>query len=219
MKDHVMPPASNAATLPSTKSLLKAAGWAVGAAAVILVLFVLPAEYNIDPTGLGSRMGLTELSKPAAAPSTATLSVTTPSVTTSAPTAPPVVSAPTTPSAAAAVPVTIVKRSAPFRHDTMTLTLKPRTGSEIKATMKKGETMVFSWTSDSGPLNVDMHGDPPNAGNDFTSYWKEKGMTSGHGVFVAPFDGEHGWYWGNRGPQPVTVTVTASGYYDSLMRK
>ena len=211
MKDHVMPPTSDAATLPSTKSLLKATGWAVGVAAVILVLFVLPAEYNIDPTGLGSRMGLTELAKPAAAPSARALpvdSAATPASTTS------VISP-----AATATPVTVVKRSAPFHHDSMSLTLKAGGGSEIKAVMKKGETMVFSWTSDSGPLNVDMHGEPPNAGNDFTSYWKEKGMTSGHGVFVAPFDGEHGWYWGNRGSQPVTVTVTTSGFYQSIAPK
>lgn len=44
-------------------------------------------------------------------------------------------------------------------------------------------------------------------------------MTSGHGVFVAPFDGEHGWYWGNRGSQFVTVTLTTSGYYHSIALK
>ena len=196
MKDHNMSSSPDSVALPSTKSLLKATGGAVAAAAVILVLFVLPAEYNIDPTGLGSRMGLTELSKHAAAPTSSGVSP-----------------------AASPTSVTVAKRPAPFKHDTLTLTLLPESGSEIKADMKKGETMVFSWTSDSGSLNVDMHGEPPNAGNDFTSYWKEKAMTSGHGVFVAPFDGEHGWYWGNRGAQPVTVTLTTSGYYHRIAPK
>jgi len=196
MKDHHMSTSPDSVALPSTKSLLKATGGAVAAAAVILVLFVLPAEYNVDPTGLGSRMGLTELTKPAVTPTTTDISP-----------------------AASPTSVTVAKRPTPFHHDTLTLTLQPDSGSEIKADMKKGETMVFSWTSDSGPLNVDMHGEPPNAGNDFTSYWKEKSMTSGHGVFIAPFDGEHGWYWGNRGSQPVTVTVVTSGYYRSIAPK
>lgn len=92
-------------------------------------------------------MGPTELSKTAAAPTASGVSP-----------------------AASPTPVTVVKRPAPFHHDTLTLTLQPESGSEIKADMKKGEIMVFSWTSDKGPLNADMHGEPPNAGNDFTSY-------------------------------------------------
>ena len=37
-------------------------------AAVILVLFVLPAEYGIDPVGTGKKLGLTELVRAADKP-------------------------------------------------------------------------------------------------------------------------------------------------------
>jgi len=40
-------------------SLFKASVLASLVAAAALVLFILPAEYNIDPTGLGEKMGLT----------------------------------------------------------------------------------------------------------------------------------------------------------------
>lgn len=42
-----------------TKSLIKATIYALVAAAIALVVIILPAEYNIDPTGLGKKMGLT----------------------------------------------------------------------------------------------------------------------------------------------------------------
>ena len=48
--------------LPSLKSLLIASAFAVLLAIVILILAVLPAEYGIDITGYGKKMGLTTLS-------------------------------------------------------------------------------------------------------------------------------------------------------------
>ena len=47
----------------STKTLVKASISAVVVAAIALVTFILPAEYNIDPTGIGNKLGLTELAQ------------------------------------------------------------------------------------------------------------------------------------------------------------
>jgi len=52
------------APVQSVKSLLKALVIAVVLAITILLVAVLPAEYGIDPTGLGEKMGLTELAAP-----------------------------------------------------------------------------------------------------------------------------------------------------------
>lgn len=35
----------------------------------------------------------------------------------------------------------------------------------------------------------------------------KKQHTRAQGIFVAPFDGTHGWYWRNRGGKPVMVKV------------
>jgi hypothetical protein len=45
----------------STKTLLKASASATLVAIVALITFILPAEYNIDPTGVGHKLGLTVL--------------------------------------------------------------------------------------------------------------------------------------------------------------
>ncbi len=47
--------------LPSRAGLAKATAIAAVAATILLLLVVLPAEYGIDPTGLGGAIGLTRL--------------------------------------------------------------------------------------------------------------------------------------------------------------
>ncbi|HAG95218.1 MAG TPA: hypothetical protein DCL78_13935, partial [Gammaproteobacteria bacterium] len=48
--------------LPTSASLIKATIIALLVGALVLLTAILPAEYGIDPTGLGSRMGLNGLS-------------------------------------------------------------------------------------------------------------------------------------------------------------
>ena len=48
----------------ASRSLITACTLSFGIAALALILFVLPAEYDIDPTGLGQKMGLTALAPP-----------------------------------------------------------------------------------------------------------------------------------------------------------
>lgn len=48
-------------SLPSTASLLKSTFIAAVAALAILITMILPAEYGIDPTGVGRLTGLTEM--------------------------------------------------------------------------------------------------------------------------------------------------------------
>src|SRR5437660_951226 len=49
------------AELPSSRQLLRSTAIAAAAAAALLVTVVLPAEYAIDPTGVGSLLGLTTM--------------------------------------------------------------------------------------------------------------------------------------------------------------
>ena len=199
----------NTHPLPTMPQLIKATGLALLAAGAILITTVLPAEHGIDPTGIGKVLGLT------------TLSVSEET----APTREPAASEPTSPSPAAEIApgvnllaATVVKSEVPYRSEEMSLTLQPDEGSEIKAAMRQGEQFVFSWAAEGGKVNFDMHGERPNAGDQFTSYWKAQQQASAQGTFVAPFDGTHGWYWRNRGDKPVTVKVKVSGFYEKLYR-
>ena len=47
--------------LPTKSELLRATGIALAVAIVILVTTILPAEYGVDPIGVGSGLGLDKL--------------------------------------------------------------------------------------------------------------------------------------------------------------
>lgn len=191
----------------SNAQLLKAALVAAAIAAVVLVTTILPAEFGIDPTGLGSRMGLTVLN-PDAAPAASDA----PAPVVAAEPALDAVGQPLKPVDAAAVS----KRDREYRQDTLSLTLAPGKGAEIKAAMKAGDGFVFHWTA-SSDVAVDMHGEPTGAVDDeYTSYWIEPAMRAGAGTFIADFDGTHGWYWLNRGTTEVSVEVDVSGFQEKL---
>jgi hypothetical protein len=185
------------ATLPTLPQLGKATGVALAVAALILTVAVLPAEYGIDPLGAGSALGLTKLYGGAR----------------KAAEAPPVPA----PGAAQAGPVS--SSAMPLRSDEMRVTLQPGQGAEVKALMRKGEHFVFSWSSDGGPVKSDMHGEPEHAKpGEFTTYWKVAQQSAAQGAFTAGFDGIHGWFWRNKGAQPVTITVKVSGFHEKLFR-
>ncbi|TLM65872.1 MAG: hypothetical protein FDZ69_08320 [Deltaproteobacteria bacterium] len=194
--------------LPSIKQLVVATGMAGTIAVIILLTAVLPAEYGIDPTGIGKALRLTTLSAPKVeAPANVSVAVAPQPV----PVAPPAV--------AQTQSVTVAKSALPLRSDEMTLTLQPSEGVEVKASMRKGEQFVFNWTVEGGKVNFDMHGEPPGKDDKFTSYWKATQQTEAQGTFVAPFDGTHGWFWRNRGDHPVTVKLKVSGFYEKIFKK
>jgi hypothetical protein len=187
--------------LPSTKSLVKATGVAALIGLLVLIIAILPAEYGIDPTGLGQKMGLTMLSQAEAAE----------------PASPEAGSSSDNLLALSAGPVW--KTQSTLSSDTTTVTLKPDEGLEVKATMNAGDRMVFNWASEGGPVNFDMHGERFNDGDNFTSYWQGRNEPAANGAFEAPFDGTHGWYWRNRGDETVTIVLQTSGFYDGISKK
>lgn len=187
-------------TSPAT--LAKASAGAVAVAAVVFTLFVLPAETGIDPTGVGSALGLTSMASAAGpeAEGGAASSLVSEAGST-------------------AQSQSSIAKATPMRSDEMTVLLAPHRGTEVKANMMKGDSFVFRWEAKGGPVKLDMHGEPPNPAEDeFTSYWQEKEIQEAQGSFTAPFDGTHGWYWRNNGETPVTVTVRTSGFYKDLFR-
>ncbi len=175
--------------LPTIAQLIRAIAIALVIATIILVVAVLPAEYRIDPTGIGNRIGLLRPLK---------------SVVDA--------SAPVSAEAAA----TVTKSETAYRADEMTLTLKPGQEAEIKATMKRGGSFVFGWTVEGGTVEFDMHGEPLDGSGAAVSYWKGEDAAGGHGTFHAPFDGRHGWFWQNLTWEPVTIRLKTSGYYEKI---
>ena len=202
------PPAPSA---PSRKKLLIGSAAALGIAAVALVVFVLPAEYGIDPTGAGRALGLTELAggeeeniylergrartnvlfplERAATPDEATLRTTL---------------------AGADI---AVRPGAAFRTDRFEFQLLPYEAIELKYDLAEGAPMIFSWRA-SAPVHLDMHSHPFEGGEELTeSFVIDDAIPAQTAVYVPPFSGIHGWYWQNRTLDPVTLTLNATGQF------
>jgi hypothetical protein len=195
------------ADLPTTGRLLRSTVVAAVIAALLLVIAILPAEYGIDPTGVGQALGLTQMGAmkvSLAAEASA--------------------GAPAQPSTAdplpAAEPAALPAESAPAGQEHVTIvTLKPAQAAEIKLTMRKDARVLFEWSTVGGPLNYDTHGDPFGAPRDFYhGYGKGKNETGQTGELQAAFDGTHGWFWRNRSNAEVTVTLRTSGDYQEIKR-
>ncbi|MDO3380264.1 transmembrane anchor protein [Geoalkalibacter halelectricus] len=196
------------AELPTTGRLLRSTVVAALIAAVLLVTTILPAEYGIDPTGVGRALGLThmgEIKVSLAAEAVASASEPAPAIQT-----PPVTVEQTT-EPAASVPS--------GQEHTMTVTLKPGQAAEIKLAMRKDARVLFEWISAGGPVNFDTHGDPVGAPKDFYhGYDKGKNQRGQSGELQAAFDGTHGWFWRNRSNAEVTITLKTSGEYEDIKR-
>jgi hypothetical protein len=193
----------DASELPSTGRLLKSTGIAVVVASALLVTVVLPAEYGVDPTRVGSLLGLTEMGRikmQLAQEAEAEAGAQPTSV------------------AAAAASTTAAPKVASAtagRTDETVITLAPDQGAEIKLVMEDGAKVSYVWSSSGGAVNFDVHADRP--GTPYHGYGKGSSRRE-EGQLVAAFTGSHGWFWRNRTGAPVTITLQTSGAYSEVKR-
>ena len=190
--------------LPSSSQLLRSTIIAAISAAVILVAVVMPAEYGIDPTGAGRVLGLTEMGEikqelEDEAEQDRKLhgdqesSILLDSI----------------------LGFFVSKAHAQQEwRDTITFTLEPGEFTEIKLQMMEGDEAQYAWVAEGGRINFDLHA---HGGGESHTYEKGRGKTGGEGGIVAPFAGEHGWFWRNRDSSAVTVTLQLKGVYSEII--
>ena len=207
-----------AVEIPSSRTLLRSTLIAAGVALVLLVTVVMPAEYGVDPTGMGQLLGLKEMGeiKVALAREAATADSLEEEAASAAAT--PVSTSPaTTPAdAPAGSPEGAGSSDISGNSHVTEIVLRPNEGKEVKLLMRKDARVTYSWSTDRGVVNYDTHADAP--GIDYHGYAKGTAKPSDEGVLVAAFDGMHGWFWRNRGTEVVTVTLRTEGDYQELKR-
>jgi len=192
---------SNAPTndeLPSTGKLIKSTILAAVTAGVLLVTVVMPAEYGIDPTGIGNALGLKrmgEIKVSLAAEAEADEAKDAQEI----------------------VVETEPQTQAETQSHEMSVTLAPDEGTEIKVAMKKDAKVNYEWWSDGGKANFDVHGDSKELKINYHNYSKGSSVRES-GELVADFDGSHGWFWRNRTKESITVTIKTNGAYSSITR-
>jgi hypothetical protein len=195
------PPAS--LNLPA-RSLVLIVASAVLVATALVICFVLPAEFRIDPTGIGRLTGVLSLAPPR-----------------------PVKAQDSAPDTGAAVTADRYYESG-YRTDTVSIPLANETGQggselEYKVRMKAGQTLVYSWIA-SGITNpehfyFDFHGEgggTVSAGESRVIEYRQITGDRSSGMLVAPFDGIFGWYLQNQSEKPVTVKLDLGGFYELI---
>ncbi len=209
----------NETELPSSASLLKSTLIAFVVAAIILVTIVLPAEYAIDPTGIGSALGLTrmgeiksQLAEEAEADAGSEINVGSVGQRVPAPPAGPPTDA--TPAGTAQADPAPAGEENGWR-DTTEITIAPEEAIELKLVMAKGEKAAYEWDAGRGSLNFNEHGD---GNGQSIEYGKGRATPSRQGELIAAFDGYHGWFWRNRSEVPVSLTLRTRGSYSEIKR-
>jgi hypothetical protein len=180
--DHVM----NETATPRRRKALLGGLAAVLVAAAIVVVFIMPAEFGRDPTGLGRALGLGVLSEEPVSEEFVRGQKRT------------------------GVLAPLDGGTVAEPGDRYVLELGPFESGEFKYTHEQGDRMRFAWNA-TGPVDFDMHSHPFEGEVDLTESYAIDKAPSQSGVYTAQFTGIHGWYWQNRSTDNVTVTLEAAG--------
>ena len=186
--------------LPSSSQLFKSTIIAALVAGILLLLVILPAEYGVDPSGIGDFLGLKKMGE-------IKVSLEKEAIIE------PVVFKDNS-----VQPEKEKSKSVEDNHDITEILLAPNEAIEIKLEMKKGAVVNYQWSSNNGSLNFNLHGDGYIGMHKTTTYKKGRMVSSDKGELIAEFHGFHGWFWRNRNNKPVTVFLETTGNYISIKR-
>ncbi len=191
--------------LPSSAQLIRSTVIAGASAVAILVTVVLPAEYGIDPTGVGRVLGLQEMGeiksqladeaeadrKLESQDQSSLLNDVLGLFVGSA-----------------------HAQEAEIWQDETSFILTPGESAEWKLVMEEGATAEYRMVVTGGRVNFDLHG---HGGGQSITYEKGRGSNGAEGTIEAAFAGEHGWFWRNRDSGDVSVMVQVRGDYSEVV--
>jgi hypothetical protein len=185
--------------IPTGRLLALTAGGLV-VATVAVFGAILPAEFNLDPLGIGKATGLSRLWAPPEVAFDASKAGTGPLAR---------------------------EYEIGFRSDTIEIPLRDgddqTRGNELeyKVRMKKDATLIYEWSvadiENPEEFYYDFHGHTVVEGQEMVvaTYKQATGMGA-KGALTAPFDGVHGWFLQNQSAKAVIVKIRLSGFYELI---
>lgn len=211
----------NRSELPSSARLIRSTIIAVLTAIMLLITVVLPAEYAIDPTGIGRVLGLTEMGeiKQQLAEEALPEDSLTDEIEIKSESAPIDDTDKTQDNVypeASVAPIIEPPIVADIWTDEMTMILAPGEASEVKLYMDQDDVAIFDWIVGQGHLNSTLHGNGTDG--EKVTYRNGRAETEQNGALKAQFDGRHGWFWRNRSNDTVTLTLRVKGSYNQIKR-
>lgn len=196
----------------TSASLLKGLTAMFVAGMTATVLFIMPAEFGRDPTGVGSLLGLTRLASTTPdGPVPLAMQGEFPAIVEDFDEyEPPLIG----------LPFSNTGLDVKLQSDDLTIRLEPGEQVEYKAIMNRGDMLVYEWSSDASEIYSDFHADPTEnietyPDGYFVRYAESEDPRSS-GSLVAPFAGNHGWYWLNYNEEPATIELKVRGYYSEI---
>lgn len=105
----------------------------------------------------------------------------------------------------------------PMRTEQIEIELAPGAGTEVQSVLAQDQVIMYQWTSNGGFVHSDFHGHDPADASFWVQYRVNDAGLGDFGSLVAPFDGQHGWYYRNDGPAPVVITLRVSGYFSEII--
>lgn len=191
-------------------TLLKKLSMAIICSGAILVIAILPAEYGIDPSGLGDKLGLLALSNHSSSSSSKLeLSFNIGDYD------------PKAERINESVQGLIHLENLPFQSQVIDIEIEDLGEVEYKFIMPADSSFVYSWevlNSRGEGVYYDFHGHPSsedakNYPDKFEMAYARGEGTSQNGSFTSPFAGYHGFYFMNIEQGPITVRLNISGYW------
>jgi hypothetical protein len=200
-----------------TKRIIKALVLAMSIGAAVSVIAVLPAEYGIDPTGLGKILGFSKLFQPnetggdnmiAESPQQSIKLLKLEDAGSGPGVKKPIEASDPPPG-----------MQYEIREDSVTITIPGGKGLEYKVLLLKHGALKYEWTIDKGIMFFDFHGEVKEQNPPEDVFYESYTVAYAHnmiGTFLSPFEGRHGWYFKNSGEADRTVSIRLKGEYRLL---
>lgn len=176
-------------------SILRQFGIAVVLAVGFFVCFVLPAEYDFDPLGVGALLGINGMSKSESVM---------------------IVPNPVFGDFPASESSFHRPADRPLKFATIDIVLEPFGQAEYKFAMEAGDVLAYTWSTDAGAAYADLHGHTMvDDGELLVEYIKTDSVSVDSGTITAAFAGEHGWYFLNLEKIKQTITLEVGGNFSA----
>src|SRR5262245_59401150 len=148
---HVMESAPGAPASEVRQRIAVALGAAILVAGLILVMFILPAEFAVDPLGTGAKLGLLPLGEVGQQVDALNKTAAT----------------------ATGQGAIVTGQDKPFQQESVDFKLAPREGMEYKYRLDKGEALLYAWSA-TAPVNFEFHAEPDGAPAGYAQTYEKK---------------------------------------------
>lgn len=116
-------------------------------------------------------------------------------------------------------PSVFQNQSSPFRSEVVEIVLAPGAGTEVQSVLAEHQAILYQWNTDGAAVYSDFHGHDPEDDSFWVQYRENEGGLEDYGSLVAPFSGQHGWYFRNDGDAEIVIRLRVNGYFSEIVNE